>query len=176
LTDASPAVGHKAAEVQSAAAASVPERLASVGTERREVGELSRDSLLARASETGDPRLVHEPLTAGVNPNTTAVSGTGREPGKVLSEEAPRGAKRALGGCEDSRRKSSRIGNQKSINYHLTQYTLVESHQVDGEIRSYSIPKTYAQAIACEDSVQSEARSRGYFLTYQGDLFGRVSF
>lgn len=175
MTDASPAVGHKAAEVQSAAASSVPERLASVG-KQREVGGLSRDSLLARASETGDPRLVHEPLTAGVNPNTTAVSGTGREPGKVLSEKAPRGAQRALGGCEDSRRKSSRIGNQKSINYHLTQYTLVESHQVDGEIRSYSIPKTYAQAIACEDSVQSEARSRGYFLTYQGDLFGRVSF
>ena len=175
MTDASSAVGHKAAEVQSAAASSVPERFASVG-KQREVGGLSRDSLLARASETGDPRLVHEPLTAGVNPNTTAVSGTGREPGKVLSEKAPRGAKRALGGCEDSRRKSSRIGNQKSINYHLTQYTLVESHQVDGEIRSYSIPKTYAQAIACEDSVQSEARSRGYFLTYQGDLFGRVSF
>jgi len=151
LTDASSAVGHKAAGGQSAAVSSVPERRAS-GVKQSEVGELSRDSLLARASETGDSRLVHELLAAGVKPNTTAVSGTGREPGKVLVDKAPGGAKRALGGVEDFRRKSSRLGNIKSINYHLTQYTLVESYQADGEIRSYFIPKTYAQAIACEDS------------------------
>ena len=60
LTVASSIDGHKAAEAQSAAAASVPESLASVGTVQREVGKLSRDSLLARASEMGDFALVHK--------------------------------------------------------------------------------------------------------------------
>ena len=147
MTDASPKHGHKAAQTQSAAVVSVPEQVASVSTGQREEGELSRDSLLSRASEMGDFMLVHKLLAAGADPNTKAVSGTGNEPGKVLREEALGGAQRALGGVEDFRRKSSRLGNNKSINYHLTQYTLVESHQADGEIRSYFIPKTYAQAI-----------------------------
>ena len=44
------------------------------------------------------------------------------------------------------------MGNSKPINYNLTQYTLVESIQVDGEVKTYFIPKTYAQAIECEDT------------------------
>ena len=31
-------------------------------------------------------------------------------------------------------------------------YTLVEYFQADGEVKTYFIPKTYVQAIACEDS------------------------
>ena len=49
----------------------------------------------------GDFKLVHELLAAGVDPNTKAVSGTGKEPGKVLTEEALGGAKCALGECEN---------------------------------------------------------------------------
>jgi len=53
---------------------------------------------------------------------------------------------------EDSCRQSSRLNKIKPINFNLTQYTLVESHQVDGELKTYYIPKTYTQAIACDDS------------------------
>jgi len=49
-------------------------------------------------------------------------------------------------------RKSTRLSSKPPINFHLSKLTLVESHQVDGEVLSYYIPKRYAQAIACEDA------------------------
>ena len=49
-------------------------------------------------------------------------------------------------------RRSTRIASKSPINYYLTTHTLVETHQVDGEILSYYIPKRFAQAIACSDA------------------------
>ena len=119
--------------------------------------ESSRSRELARACEIGDLGLVHELVASGANVNSKESSGSGLQPSKNRSDSVPGGTKRPLDGLDPlvdpGRRRSSRlIGNPKPINYNLTMYTLVESHQADGEIRSYFIPKTYAQAIACEDS------------------------
>ena len=95
--------------------------------------------------------------SSGANVNSKESAGSGPQPGKKRSYSVPGGTKRPLEGLDSlvdsSRGRSSRlIGNLKHVNYNLTQYTLVESFQADGEVKTYFIPKTYAQAIACEDS------------------------
>ena len=40
----------------------------------------------------------------------------------------------------------------RPINFNLTQHTLVETYQVDEEIRDYYIPKDYEDAISCPDA------------------------
>ena len=83
---------------------------------------------------------------SGANVNSKESSGSGLQPGKKRSDSVPGGTKRPFEGLDSlvdsSRRRSSRlIGNLKPINYNLTQYTLVESFQLDGEVKtSYRKP------------------------------------
>ena len=89
-------------------------------------------------------------MAEGVNPNFEVSSRI--QPGKPICDSSQAGVKRSLDSGEDTRRRSSRLNKIRPINFNLTQFTLVESYQVDGEVKTYYIPKTYAQAIACDDS------------------------
>ena len=113
----------------------------------------ARDRLFENACESGDVATVNRLLSEGVNLNFVVSSQI--QPGKISTDSPQIGGKRQLEGMnsgEDSRRRSSRLNQIKPVNYNLTQYTLVESYQADGDIRSYFIPKACAQAIACDDS------------------------
>jgi len=111
------------------------------------------DRLFEDACESGNVALVEKLLAQGANPNFEV--STRIQPGKSSTDPQRVSGKRQLEGMdsgEGSQRRSSRLNKIKPINFNLTQFTLVESYQVDGEVKSYYIPKTYAQAIACEDS------------------------
>jgi len=113
----------------------------------------ARNRLFENACEFGDVATVQRLLAEGINPNFEVSSRI--QLGKVSTDSPLVRAKRQLAGMdsgEDSRRRSSRLNKIKPINFNLTQYTLVESYQVDGEFKTYYIPKTYAQSIACDDS------------------------
>ena len=101
---------------------------------------------LLKAAETGDLHLVQELLRQGADPNAEEFSNSRR---RVLRESSDSSKKPRR--AEDVRR-SARIGNTKPINYNLTEYTLVESFQMDEEIRDYYIPKDYEDAISCPDA------------------------
>ena len=113
----------------------------------------ARDRLFKNSCESGDVATFNRLLAEGVNPNFEVSSRI--QSGKISTDSPQVRAKRQLEGMnseEDSRRRSSRLNKIKPINLNLTQYTLVESYHADGEVKSYFIPKTYAQAIACDDS------------------------
>ena len=101
---------------------------------------------LLKAAETGDLHLVQELLRQGANPNAEEFSNSRR---RVLRESSDSSKKPRR--AEDARR-SARIFNTKLINYNLTEYTLIESFQMDEEIRDYYIPKDYEDAISCPDA------------------------
>ena len=99
----------------------------------------TRDRSLENACESGDVDLVKRLLAEGANPNFTVSSGI--QPGKAVVNSPQVGVKRLLDSGEDLRRRSSGLNKLKPINFQLTQYTLEESHQVDGKSSHIIFPR-----------------------------------